>query len=89
MGATGQGMQSLILSSDELDEVVGLCQHIRLANWPESIDLQAFLVLRAMAPNPRLAAKLAKLRDAQVIALAERLEKLQQARASEPLGREH
>ena len=81
-------MQSLILSSDELLQVVGLCQHIRLANWPESVDLQAFLVLRAMGSNPRLAAKLAKLGDAQVIALTEKLKKMQQEAATQTLRRD-
>lgn len=70
-------MAPLGFTGEQFARVVRLCEHVRVANWSPSIDLRAFLSLRALAMDPDLANRLLKLSDAELIALTVAIEKAQ------------
>jgi hypothetical protein len=85
--ASGVAMAPLALGPQKFGHLVSLCRHVQIAHWPETIDLRAFLALRALPDDRATADRVCCLSDAEAIVLALAIEKAQAAASQQAFRR--
>jgi hypothetical protein len=66
-------MGSLGLTYDELQEVLRLCQHVRVSHYPPRFDLKAFLVGLFQDRSAATARRIESLNDQQMRSLCQEI----------------